>query len=261
MASAVAAVAVAVSVHGLSCHPLFTFGTDEQKRRFLRPLWTGEEIWCQLFSEPGAGSDLASLSTRAELDGDEYVVNGQKTFISNGMNADFILVVAKTDRAHQALAAQFADHGRTGPLERAYLAFVWGSPLQPKGTVDAPLGRHPKSRDKIAVRSDGRPSITHWQVLERFPGKDGKPAVSLIECRLETGRTHQIRVHMSATGHPCVGDPMYGSDPNLAKRLGLQRQWLHAVKLGFTHPGTGKWFEIVAPYPADLEHALEVLRG
>ena len=84
---------------------------------------------------------------------------------------------------------------------------------------------------------------------------------TLLRCRLYTGRTHQIRVHMSATGHPCVGDPMYGSDPNLAKRLGLQRQWLHAVKLGFTHPGTGKWFEIEAPYPADLEHALEVLRG
>ena len=82
-----------------------------------------------------------------------------------------------------------------------------------------------------------------------------------IRDSLETGRTHQIRVHMSATGHPCVGDPMYGSDPNLAKRLRLERQWLHAVKLGFTHPGTGKWFEIAAPYPADLEHALEVLRG
>ena len=173
-----------------------------------------------------------------------------------------LMVVAKTDRAHQALAAQFADHGRTGPLERAYLAFVWGSPLQPKGTVDAPLGRHPKSRDKIAVRSDGRPSITHWQVLERFPGKDGKPAVSLIECRLETGRTHQIRVHMAHIGHPLLGDPVYGpgfrtKTARLPAEAGqvlesLGRQALHAYVLAVQHPTKGQQLEFRSELPVDL---------
>ncbi len=122
-----------------------------------------------------------------------------------------LMVVAKTDRAHQALAAQFADHGRTGPLRRGYLAFVWGAPARPKGTIDAPIDRHPKSRDRMAVRANGREAITHWQVLERFDGKDGKPAASLIECRLETGRTHQIRVHLAHLGHPLLGDATYGT--------------------------------------------------
>jgi 23S rRNA pseudouridine1911/1915/1917 synthase len=173
-----------------------------------------------------------------------------------------VMVVAKTDRAHQALAAQFADHGRTGPLERAYLAFVWGVPLQPKGTVDAPLGRHPRSRDKIAVRGDGRPSITHWRVLERFPGKDGKPAVSLIECRLETGRTHQIRVHMAHIGHPVLGDPVYGPGfrtktarlPAEAGLIleGLGRQALHAYLLAVQHPSNGQRLQFRSELPADL---------
>src|SRR4051812_10483307 len=101
-----------------------------------------------------------------------------------------VMVVAKTDAAHQSLAAQFADHGRTGPLRRGYLAFAWGAPDRPQGTIDKPIGRHPRARDKMAVRADGREAITHWQVLERFPGIDGAPAASLIACRLETGRTH-----------------------------------------------------------------------
>ena len=122
-----------------------------------------------------------------------------------------LMVVAKTDRAHQALAAQFADHGRTGPLRRGYLAFVWGAPARPKGTIDEPIDRHPKSRDRMAVRANGRVAITHWQVLERFKGKDGKPVASLIECRLETGRTHQIRVHLAHVGHPLLGDATYGT--------------------------------------------------
>jgi 23S rRNA pseudouridine1911/1915/1917 synthase len=173
-----------------------------------------------------------------------------------------VMVVAKTDRAHQALAAQFADHGRTGPLERAYLAFVWGAPQHPKGTVDAPLGRHPRSRDKIAVRSDGRPSITHWQVLERFPGKDGKSVASLIECRLETGRTHQIRVHMAHIGHPLLGDPVYGPGfRTKAARLpaeagavleGLGRQALHAYLLSVQHPISGRQLEFRSELPVDL---------
>ena len=173
-----------------------------------------------------------------------------------------LIVVAKTDRAHQALAAQFADHGRTGPLERAYLAFVWGAPLTPKGTVDAPLGRHPRSRDKITVRAGGRPSITHWRVLERFLGKDGKPVASLVECRLETGRTHQIRVHMAHIGHPLLGDPVYG--PGFRTKVarlppvtggileGLGRQALHAYLLSVQHPTKGQQLEFRSELPADL---------
>src|SRR5215470_5816770 len=121
-----------------------------------------------------------------------------------------LIVVAKTDRAHRALARQFADHGRSGPLRRGYLAFVWGVPDRPRGTIDAPLGRHPRSRDKMAVREGGREAVTHWQVLERYPGTDGKPVASLIACELETGRTHQIRVHLASIGHPLLGDDVYG---------------------------------------------------
>jgi 23S rRNA pseudouridine1911/1915/1917 synthase len=181
-----------------------------------------------------------------------------------------LMAVAKTDRAHQALAAQFADHGRTGPLKRGYLAIAWGAPERPKGTVDAPLGRHPTSRDKIAVRQDGRPSITHWQVLERYPGqdgkknrkKDGKPVASLIECRLETGRTHQIRVHLAHIGHPLLGDPVYGPGfrtkaarlpPAAVQALqGLGRQALHAYLLSIQHPTTGRQLEFRSELPVDL---------
>jgi 23S rRNA pseudouridine1911/1915/1917 synthase len=176
-----------------------------------------------------------------------------------------LMVVAKTDRAHQALAAQFADHGRTGPLKRAYLAFAWGAPPRPKGTVDAPLGRHPKSRDKIAIRRDGRPSVTHWHVLERYPGPgtaNSTPTASLIECRLETGRTHQIRVHLAHIGHPLLGDPVYGPGfrtkaarlPPEAKAAleGLGRQALHAYLLSVQHPTTGQQLEFRSELPVDL---------
>ena len=121
-----------------------------------------------------------------------------------------LLVVAKTDRAHRALSRQFADHGRTGPLRRGYLAFVWGVPARPRGTIDKPIDRHPRARDKMAVRAGGREAITHWEVLERYAGLDGTPVASLLACRLETGRTHQIRVHLAAIGHPLLGDDVYG---------------------------------------------------
>jgi 23S rRNA pseudouridine1911/1915/1917 synthase len=173
-----------------------------------------------------------------------------------------LMVVAKTDHAHQALAAQFADHGRTGPLERGYLAFVWGSPVGPKGTIDAPIDRHPWSRDKMAVRLGGRAAITHWQVLERFPGTDGKPLASLIECRLETGRTHQIRVHLAHAGHPLLGDTVYGQGfktkaarlpPGAREALeALGRQALHAYLLAIEHPKTGKKLEFRSELPAAL---------
>src|SRR5262245_27127636 len=149
-----------------------------------------------------------------------------------------VMVVAKTDRAHAKLAAQFADHGRTGPLRRGYLAFVWGAPDRPRGTIEQPIDRHPHARDKMAVRPGGREAITHWEVLERFPGPDGKPVASLLACRLETGRTHQIRVHLAHIGHPLMGDLVYGAGfKTRASRLGpeaaqalaaLGRQALHA---------------------------------
>jgi len=173
-----------------------------------------------------------------------------------------LMIVAKTDRAHQALAAQFADHGRTGPLRRGYLAFVWGVPGRPHGTIDAAIDRHPSSRDKMAVRANGRAAITHWRVLERYPGKDGKPVASLIACQLETGRTHQIRVHLAHIGHPLLGDSTYGTGfKTKATRLALParialenlgRQALHAYLLAILHPTTEKSLEFRSELPADL---------
>jgi 23S rRNA pseudouridine1911/1915/1917 synthase len=173
-----------------------------------------------------------------------------------------LMVVAKTDRAHQALAAQFADHGRSGPLKRGYLALVWGAPQRPKGTINAPLARHPKSRDRMAVRTGGRAATTHWQVLERYRGTDGEPVASLLECRLETGRTHQIRVHLAHAGHPVLGDETYGrgfkskmtllAPATRAALVALGRQALHAYLLGFEHPISGANLEFRAELPSDF---------
>ena len=140
-------------------------------------------------------------------------------------------------------------------VDKTYHALVQGLPDPIEGTIDAPIARHPSAGWKFAVTQDGRPSVTHYSVIEAFR------RASLLDIHLETGRTHQIRVHMSSVGHPCVGDPMYGSDPNLAKELGLQRQWLHATKLGFTHPRTGEYMEVASEYPADLRAALDKVRN
>jgi 23S rRNA pseudouridine1911/1915/1917 synthase len=180
-----------------------------------------------------------------------------------------LMVVAKTDRAHQALVAQFADHGRTGPLERGYLAIAWGVPRAPKGTIDKPIDRHPHARDRMAIREGGREAITHWQVLGRYADTAGEPIASLIECRLETGRTHQIRVHLAALGHPLLGDAHYGAGfktkatrlPETAQSAitALGRQALHAHILGVEHPVTGKLLEFKADPPPDFARVLVAL--
>ena len=162
-----------------------------------------------------------------------------------------LMVVAKSERAYTALKRAF--HDRT--VEKIYHAVVQGHPDPLAGTIDAPIGRHPRSDWKFAVVAGGKPSVTHYETTEAFP------AASLLEIHLETGRTHQIRVHMAAQRHPCVGDAMYGADPTLSARLGLTRQWLHAVQLAFEHPATGEWVTFTTGYPDDLQHALDVLRA
>ncbi|GAA5227413.1 RluA family pseudouridine synthase [Paeniglutamicibacter antarcticus] len=161
-----------------------------------------------------------------------------------------LMVVAKSERAYTALKRAFKE--RTP--KKIYHAVVQGLPDPLEGTIDAPLGRHPGHDWKFAVIEDGRPSVTHYKVLEAF----GR--ASLVEVTLETGRTHQIRVHFSALRHPCAGDQTYGADPKLASALGLTRQWLHAQRLGFFHPVTGEWVEYTSEYPLDLSSALEMLR-
>ncbi|HZH09308.1 MAG TPA: RluA family pseudouridine synthase [Microvirga sp.] len=183
-----------------------------------------------------------------------------------------LLVVAKNDLAHQGLAEQFADHGRTGPLERLYLALVWGVPERRRGTVEAALARSQHNREKIAIVSDenerGRYAITHYEVLEPLPQAD--PMAALVQCELETGRTHQIRVHMAHMGHPLLGDAVYGSgfktkanrlsEPQQTALRALNRQALHAAVLGFEHPRTGEFLRFESPIPADLAMLLETLR-
>ncbi|WP_245290506.1 RluA family pseudouridine synthase [Rhodopseudomonas sp. AAP120] len=173
-----------------------------------------------------------------------------------------LMVVAKNDKAHQSLSAQFADHGRTGELRRGYYAFVWGVPNRARGTIEAPIDRHPYSREKMAVRDGGREAITHWEVLQTFTGRSGGEVVSLIACQLETGRTHQIRVHLAHLGHPLLGDETYGphfktkaSQLSLAARgvlTELGRQALHAYLLVLEHPSTGEVMEWQSALPPDL---------
>jgi 23S rRNA pseudouridine1911/1915/1917 synthase len=161
-----------------------------------------------------------------------------------------VMVIAKSEYGYSRLKNAF----RHREVEKTYHALVQGHPDPLQGTIDAPIGRNPRHDFKFGVRADGKPSVTHYDTLEahRF--------ASLLEIQLETGRTHQIRVHMQAVKHPCVGDPLYGGDPVLARRLGLDRQWLHAVRLGFEHPETGERVEYESEYPPDLQRALDVIR-
>jgi 23S rRNA pseudouridine1911/1915/1917 synthase len=200
------------------------------------PGWTGPTVLGGLLA---AGHTVAT-SGAAERQGIVHRLDAGTTGV---------MVVAKSERAYSVLKQAF----RAREVDKRYHALVQGHPDPLRGTIDAPIGRHPAGDGRFAVVADGRESVTHYDTLEAFR------AASLLEVRLETGRTHQIRVHMAAIRHPCVGDMLYGADPVLAARLGLKRQWLHAVRLGFTHPTQGRPVEFSADYPADLAHALEVL--
>ena len=161
-----------------------------------------------------------------------------------------VMVVALSERAYTVLKRAF----KARTIDKRYHALVQGHPDPSSGTIDAPIARSRGNDWKFAVTEGGRDSVTHYDTVEAFT------AASLLDVHLETGRTHQIRVHFSALHHPCCGDLTYGADPTLAKRLGLQRQWLHARSLAFAHPADGRRIEITSPYPADLQHALDVLQ-
>jgi 23S rRNA pseudouridine1911/1915/1917 synthase len=200
------------------------------------PGWTGPTVLQGLLA---AGHTVAT-SGAAERQGIVHRLDA---------NTTGVMVVAKSERAYSLLKQAFRDR----EVDKRYHALVQGHPDPSRGTIDAPIARHPAGDGRFAVIADGRPSVTHYDTLEAFR------AASLLEVRLETGRTHQIRVHMSAIRHPCVADRLYGADPVLAARLGLQRQWLHAVRLSFAHPADGRRVEYTSEYPADLAHSLDVL--
>ncbi len=202
------------------------------------PGWTGPTVLQGLLA---AGHTIAT-SGAAERQG---IVHRLDATTSG------LMVLAKSERAYSLLKRAFRDR----EVDKIYNALVQGHPDPLRGTVDAPIGRHPSGDGRFAVVAGGRPSVTHYDTLEAFR------AASLTEINLETGRTHQIRVHMAAIRHPCVGDRLYGADPVLAAHLGLTRQWLHAVRLGFAHPADGRGIEFASEYPEDLAHALAVLRA
>jgi 23S rRNA pseudouridine1911/1915/1917 synthase len=227
-----------------------------------------------LVVHPAAGHETGTLVNAliahcgASLSG---IVGVRRPGIVHRLDKDTsgLLVVAKNDAAHASLSAQFADHGKTGEMRRGYLAFVWGVPQRARGTIDAPIDRHPHAREKMAVREGGRHAVTHWEIVESFNGTDGKAVASLLSCELETGRTHQIRVHLSHIGHPLMGDMVYWSHfKTKATHLGsksqaalaaLGRQALHAYLLKLEHPKTGAILEWSSDLPADLERLREAL--
>ncbi len=202
------------------------------------PGWTGPTVLEGLLA---AGHTIAT-SGAAERQGIVHRLDA---------NTTGLMVLAKSEPAYSALKQAFRER----EVDKRYHALVQGHPDPLRGTVDAPIGRHPSGDGRFAVVAGGRPSVTHYDTLEAFRG------ASLAEIILETGRTHQIRVHMAALRHPCAGDRLYGADPVFAGHLGLTRQWLHAVELGFAHPAGGRRVEFASGYPGDLAHALDVLRA
>lgn len=202
------------------------------------PGWTGPSVLGAL----AATGHTVATSGAAERQGIVHRLDA---------NTTGLMVVAKSERAYTLLKRAFKE--RT--VDKRYHALVQGHPDPLRGTVDAPIDRHPSGDGRFAVVAGGRPSVTHYDTLEAFR------AASLVEIKLETGRTHQIRVHMSAVRHPCVGDRLYGADPTLAARLGLDRQWLHAMRLSFAHPATGAQVDYTSSYPPDLAAALTTLRA
>jgi 23S rRNA pseudouridine1911/1915/1917 synthase len=202
------------------------------------PGWTGPTVLEGLL---GAGHTVAT-SGAAERQGIVHRLDA---------NTSGLMVVAKSEPAYSALKQAFRDRR----VDKRYHALVQGHPDPLRGTVDAPIARHPSGDGRFAVVTGGRPSVTHYDTLEAFRG------ASLEEIILETGRTHQIRVHMAALRHPCAGDRLYGADPVFAAHLGLTRQWLHAVRLGFEHPADGHQVEFSSEYPADLAHSLDILHA
>ena len=200
--------------------------------------WTGPTVLGGLLA---AGHRLAT-SGAAERQGIVHRLDA---------NTTGVMVVAKSELAYSRLKRAFKERD----VEKRYHALVQGHPDPLRGTIDAPIDRHPSGNGRFAVVAGGKPSITHYTTIEAFR------AASLLAIDLETGRTHQIRVHMSALRHPCVGDTLYGADPTLAARLGLKRQWLHAVSLSFDHPITGHRVTFTSEYPEDLARSLEILRA
>jgi 23S rRNA pseudouridine1911/1915/1917 synthase len=202
------------------------------------PGWTG----------PTVLGGLAALGVRVSTSG---ALERQGIVHRLDVGTTGVMVVAKSERGYTALKTAFRERTVT----KRYSALVQGHPDPTRGTIDAPIDRHPRQDWRFAVVAGGKPAVTHYETVEAFP------AATLLDVELETGRTHQIRVHLAALRHPCVGDLTYGADPALAARLGLDRQWLHARVLAFPHPGDGRRVEFTSPYPADLQHALDVLRG
>ena len=196
---------------------------------------------------PSVGGALLALGFEMSTSG---VAERQGIVSRLDVGTSGLMVLTKTEIAYSRMKQAFRDR----VVDKTYHALAQGHPDPSAGTLDAPIGRHLKHEYKFAVTQDGKPSITHYKTLEAFQ------AASLLEIELETGRTHQIRVHFSAFKHPLAGDSLYGCDSKLALRLGLERQWLHAMKLGFIHPTKGEYVSFESSYPEDLAHALEVLR-
>ena len=196
---------------------------------------------------PSVGGALLALGIEMSTTG---VAERQGIVSRLDVGTSGVMVLTKTEVAYSRMKQAFRE--RT--VDKTYHALVQGHPDPSSGTIDAPIARHPKHEYKFTVSNQGKPSVTHYETIEAFK------AASLLQIELETGRTHQIRVHMSAFKHPLVGDTLYGCDPKLALRLGLERQWLHAVKLGFLHPTKGEYVSFESEYPADLANSLALLR-